>query len=107
MVYSPEKTKSADESLKAQRQNLGLRRVSILLALIVFISFLAYQIDIAIPGAPSINNTYTPITQPTAQEIGSYDVLGKVISKNEAASLLKTDEGKQQLSADKIGRAHV
>jgi len=100
MVYSPEKTKSADDNLKAQRQNLGLRRVSILLALIVFISFLAYQIDIAIPGTPSINNTYTPITQPTAQEIGSYDVLGKVVSKNEAASLLKTDEGKQQLSAD-------
>jgi len=100
MVYSPEQTKSADENLKAQRQNLGLRRVSILLALIVFISFLAYQIDIAIPGTPSINNTYTPITQPTAQEIGAYDVLGKVISKNEAASLLKTDEGKQQLSAD-------
>lgn len=100
MVYSPEQRKSADENQKAQRQNLGLRRVSILLALIVFISLLAYQIDIAIPGTPSINNTYTPITQPTAQEIGSYDVLGKVISKNEAASLLKTDEGKQQLSAD-------
>jgi hypothetical protein len=100
MVYSPEQAKSANGNLKAQKQNLGLRRVSILVALIVFISFLAYQIDIAIPGTPSINNTYTPITQPTAQEIGSYDVLGKVISKDEAASLLKTDEGKQQLSPD-------
>ena len=50
---------NADENQKAQRQNLGLRRVSILLALIIFISFLAYQIDIAIPGTPSINNTYS------------------------------------------------
>ena len=100
MVSSPEQTKNADDNLKTQRQNVPLRGVIILLALIAFIGFLAYQIDIAFPGTPSINNTYTPITQPTAQEIGAYDVLGKVVNKDAAASLLKTDEGKQQLSAD-------
>lgn len=64
------------------------------------IGFLAYQIDISFPGSPSINSTYTRITKPTAQEVDSDDVLGKVVSKDEAASLLKTLEGKQQLSAD-------
>ncbi|MBD2772652.1 hypothetical protein ICL16_11340 [Iningainema sp. BLCCT55] len=76
-----------------------LRRIIILLGLSLLIGFWAYKIDITIPGAPSINNTYTPFTHPTEQEIGSYDVLGKVISKEQAA-LLKTTEGKQLLSAD-------
>ncbi len=39
---------------------------------------------------------------PTAQEIGSYDVLGKAISKDQAASLLQTPEGREQLSPDTI-----
>ncbi|MUG93113.1 hypothetical protein F7734_11960 [Scytonema sp. UIC 10036] len=79
---------------------MRLRGIVILLALVLFIGFFAYQIDLAFPGTPSLNNTYTPLTQATAQEIGSYDVLGKVVSKAEAESLLKTEEGKQQLSTD-------
>lgn len=73
--------------------------VTILFSL-VFVGFLAYQIELGFPGTPSINNTYTPLTQHTAQEIGSYDVLGKVVSKEEAASLLRTDTGRKQLSPD-------
>ncbi len=89
----------ADNNLTAQKFSGPLRRVMILLALIFFIGFCVYQVDLVFPKTPSIYNTYTPFTQPTAQEIGSYDVLGKVISKDEAA-MLQTDEDRQQLSAD-------
>ncbi|KAF3891293.1 hypothetical protein DA73_0400034510 [Tolypothrix bouteillei VB521301] len=77
-----------------------IRGAIVLFALFIFIGFFAYQIDLVLPGTPSINNTYTPLSHPTEQEIGSYDVLGKVVSKAEADSLLKTEEGKQQLAAD-------
>lgn len=73
--------------------------VTILLS-IIFVGFLAYQIELGFPGTPSVNNTYTPFTQPTAQEINSYDVLGKVVSKEDAASLLQTDAGRKQLSPE-------
>lgn len=99
MLSDREQTKNPEDNLEVKRQ-IKLGGVSILLALVVLIGLLTYQIDISFPGSPSINSTYTPITKPTAQEIDSYDVLGKVVSKNEAASLLKTDEGLQRLSAD-------
>lgn len=79
---------------------MRLRSVLILLSLIIFVSFLTYQIELGFPGTPSVNNTYTPLTSPTAQEIGSYDVLGKVISKQEAASLGQTDAGREELLPD-------
>lgn len=79
---------------------MRLRPVIILLSLIILVGFLAYQIEFAFPGTPSVNNTYTPITQSAPQEIGSYDVLGKAISKDQAASLLQTPEGRDQLSAE-------
>ncbi|GAB1541652.1 hypothetical protein NUACC21_43240 [Scytonema sp. NUACC21] len=104
MVSSPERSEHQASKLEAQkfkeRQTFRLRGIVILLALVFFIGFFAYQIDLAFPGTPSRNNTYTPLSKPTTQEIGSYDVLGKVISKAEAASLLKTEEGKEQLSAN-------
>jgi hypothetical protein len=103
MVSSPEQTKDANHNFKSHKQSLlqtffRLRRFLILLAVIIFVGFWAYQIDITLPKTPSINNTYTPLTQPTAQEIGSYDVLGKVVNKEVAANLLKTDSGKELLS---------
>jgi hypothetical protein len=105
MLSSTKETENQADNPKAQKSTLvktflRQRGVIILLGFIIFIAFLTYQIDLRIPGTPSINNTYTPFSNPTAQEIGSYDVLGKVISKDEAANLLKTDKGKQQLSAD-------
>lgn len=39
-----------------------------------------------------------PIMQPTPQEIGSYDVLGKAVSKAQAATLLQTPESREQQS---------
>jgi Di-haem oxidoreductase, putative peroxidase len=105
MLSSPEQTPNQDNKPRQQKPSLiqtFLRRrgILILLALILFFGFFAYQIDLVFPATPSLNMTYTLFTQPTAQEIGSYDVLGKVISKDEAASLLKTEEGKQLLLAD-------
>lgn len=72
----------------------------ILTVLIVLIGVVAYQIQFAIPGTPSIYSTLTPLTQPAPLEIGSYDVLGRPVSKEEAANLLKTPEGREQLSPE-------
>lgn len=94
--HNPEST--SETSKKDQINSLISRRIGILLILVFFIGFLAYQIDITFPNPPSLKNTFTPSIQPTLQEIGSYDVLGKVVSKNEATSLLKTDAGQQLLS---------
>ncbi|GAA6617000.1 hypothetical protein [Scytonema sp. NUACC26] len=105
-MISPPETTDRQVSQPVARQSkqtplfMRLRGVIILLSLLVFIGFFAYQIDLTFPGTPSLNNTYTPLSHPTAQEIGSYDVLGKVVSKAEAESLIKAEEGKQQLSAD-------
>ena len=80
---------------------MRLRPVIILLSLIILVGFLAYRIEIAFPGTPNVNNTYTLLTQPAPQEIGSYDVLGYAIDKDEAATLLQTDEGRSQLSPER------
>jgi hypothetical protein len=104
MLSSPEQKQSSGYESVASDSNhlrkLIIRRISIFLVFIAFMGFLAYKIDITIPGSPAVSNTFTPITQATAQEIGSYDVLGQVVSKDEAASLLKTESGKNLLSAE-------
>ncbi len=76
------------------------RSILILLALIILIGFLAFRIEIAFPATPSVNNTFTPLTQPAPQEVGSFDVLGNAIDKDEATRLLQTDEGQKQLSPE-------
>jgi hypothetical protein len=76
------------------------RPILILLALILLIGFLAFRIEIAFPATPNVNNTFTPLTQPAPQEIGSFDVLGYAINKDEATRLLQTDEGQKQLSPE-------
>jgi Di-haem oxidoreductase, putative peroxidase len=104
MLSSPQqKQTSGYESVTSNSnylKKLIIRRICVFLVLIALIGFLAYQIDITIPGSPAVSSTFTPITQPTAQEIGSYDVLGKVVSKDEAAGLLKTETGKNILSTE-------
>lgn len=90
---------SESEVLKTSWLNSAvLRRTAIVVFLISFIVFWGYQIDITLPNTPSLQKTLTPSIQPTAQEIGSYDVLGQVVTKDEAASLLQTDAGKEFLS---------
>ncbi len=55
--------------------------------------------EFALPSTPDINKTYTPGTTPAPQEVGSYDVLGRTVSRTDANALLATREGQQQLAA--------
>lgn len=79
---------------------LKSRNTFIILALILIVGFLGYQIEIVLPATPSLRNTLTPVTQPAPEEVGSYDLLGYKISKNEADELLKTTEGREKLSRE-------
>ncbi len=103
MLSSPEQKHGSGYESRIPDPNrlskLIIRRISLFLLLIAVIGFWAYQVDITLPNPPNVSKTFTPITQPTAQQIGSYDVLGKVVSKDEAGSLLRTDAGKELLSA--------
>ncbi len=84
----------------AMRQLRFTPLIVILTVLIVLIGVIAYQIEVAFPGTPSVYNTYTPLTKPAPSGIGSYDVLGHVVDKEEAANLLQTEEGRKQLSPE-------
>jgi hypothetical protein len=78
-----------------------LLRTTLLLGVVVLVAgLLAFQIEIAFPATPDIYNTFTPLTKPAPQSIGSYDVLGRVIEPAEAEQLLQTEEGRNQLSAE-------
>ncbi|PPS42286.1 di-heme oxidoredictase family protein [Chroococcidiopsis sp. TS-821] len=80
---------------------MRLRPIIILISLVVLVGFIAFRIELALPGTPpSLYNTYTPLTKPTSQEIGSYDVLGHTIGKAEADQLLQTETGRQELSPE-------
>lgn len=76
------------------------RPILLLVLVLLVVGFLAFQIDIAFPATPSVYNTFTPLTKPAPQQIGSYDVLGNVVDKEKAASLLQTEEGRKQLSPE-------
>ena len=76
------------------------RPILILGLFLLVVGFLAFQIEIAFPATPSVYNTFTPFTKPAPSQIGSYDVLGHVVDKQEAASLLQTEEGRKQLSPE-------
>ncbi|MBE9180892.1 hypothetical protein IQ268_20240 [Oculatella sp. LEGE 06141] len=80
---------------------MRLRTVIVLIALVAFVSILGYQIELTLPGTPpDINSTYTPFTKAPPSAVGSYDVMGYVISRDDAKQLLQTEEGRNQLSAD-------
>jgi hypothetical protein len=71
-----------------------------LLSLVLF-GFLGYQAELVLPTRPpNLSNTYTPVSQAPPSSIGSYDVLGKVVSKSEADRLFQTEAGKKQLSPE-------
>ncbi|MBW4560440.1 MAG: hypothetical protein KME32_04635 [Mojavia pulchra JT2-VF2] len=76
------------------------RSITILLFLVTFVSFFAYRLEIVLGVTPSKYNTFTPQTQAASQEIGSYDVLGYSINKEEATRLLQTEDGRKQLSPE-------
>lgn len=80
----------------------SLRSVLVLIVLIVVVSIVGYKVEISLPvRAPKLDNTFTPITQPTPQEVGSYDVLGVTISKADADRLQQTEAGRVQLAPEK------
>lgn len=76
------------------------RSVLLLLPLLLIVVLVAARIEISLPATPNLNNTLTPETQPTTQEIGSYDVLGFVISRDEADDLRQTEAGRLQLAPE-------
>lgn len=80
---------------------MRLRIVIILVALLGLAGFLGYQMELALPGSPpNLNATYTPLTQSAPRGIGSYDVLGQVVSRAEAEQLLQTESGRERLSPE-------
>ena len=76
----------------------GFTPVVIVTVLIILIGIIASQLEIAIGATPSLYNTFTPLTKPAPSPICDYDLLGKVVKKAEAASLLETEAGRRQLS---------
>lgn len=77
------------------------RSFGVFIGLIVFIGLLGYLIEFSLPTrAPRLSNTFTPITQPTLQEIGSYDVMGNVVDKATAVQLLQTQDGRIELAPE-------
>jgi hypothetical protein len=57
--------------------------------------------ELVLPGSPpDLNATYTPLTQSAPRGIGSYDVLGQVVSRAEAEQLLQTESGRERLSPE-------
>ncbi|MDM9379757.1 hypothetical protein QUB80_03465 [Chlorogloeopsis sp. ULAP01] len=79
----------------------ALRPILILLSVLVFVGFIGYFLELSLPTKPpKLGNTYTPFTQPTPQEIGSYDVLGYTVNKAEADQLLQTESGSVELTPE-------
>ncbi|NDJ19931.1 hypothetical protein GS601_22060, partial [Myxacorys almedinensis A] len=79
----------------------SLRSILLLISLLIVVSFVGYRLELALPTrAPKLANTFTPVTQPPPQEVGSYDVLGITVSKAEAEQLLRTEEGRVQLAPE-------
>lgn len=77
------------------------RTAIVLLSVLVVVGLLGYRMELALPAtAPNLNNTYTPITQSAPKGVGSFDVLGHAVDINQAAKLLHTEAGQQQLSAE-------
>lgn len=99
-----EHSQSTDTRALAPQAPPGWSRlctIILLLFLVVFFGFLGYQAELVLPAhPPNLNNTYTPLTQPAPSGIGSYDLLGKVVSEAEADQLLQTETGRVQLSPE-------
>jgi hypothetical protein len=73
-------------------------KLALLSILLLIAAGIGYQIDIALPSAPALRQTV--VSKATAQELGSYDILGHVVSRADAEQLLQTEAGRQQLSAE-------
>ncbi|MCU0548898.1 MAG: hypothetical protein MUC48_06075 [Leptolyngbya sp. Prado105] len=80
---------------------IPVRSTLIVVLLLFVVGILGYMLELAIPTrAPKLENTFTPITQPPPQELGSYDLLGVPVSKAQADRLLQTESGRVQLAPE-------
>ncbi len=80
---------------------MQLRTIIVFICLVILIGFLGFQLEINLPTKPpSLNKTYTPLTQSPPTGIGSYDVLGYTVSKEKADTWLQTQKGREALSPE-------
>ncbi|HTL88330.1 MAG TPA: hypothetical protein VL134_02955 [Leptolyngbya sp.] len=76
-----------------------ISRSTVILLILLLVGILGYTLQFALPlRPPRLENVVA--FQPTAQEIGSYDVLGKTFSKAEAEQLRQTESGRSQLAPE-------
>ncbi|WP_233221082.1 hypothetical protein [Chlorogloea sp. CCALA 695] len=85
---------------KVERQKNRWRAIGIVLFIAILVSFLTYRLEIVLGKTPSLDKTFTLVTQAAPQEVGSYDVLGYAINQQQATPLLDTEEGRKQLSPE-------
>ena len=85
---------------KVERQKNRWRAIGIVLFIAILVSFLTYRLEIVLGKTPSLDKTFTLVTQAAPQEVGSYDVLGYAINQQQATRLLDTEEGRKQLSPE-------
>ncbi|WNZ27186.1 hypothetical protein HJG54_30225 [Leptolyngbya sp. NK1-12] len=77
------------------------RSILILLIVILGAASLGYALELSLPTrAPLLSSTLTPSAQPTAQEVGSYDVMGISVDRATAAQLLQTEAGRIELAPE-------
>ncbi|MDX2229400.1 MAG: di-heme oxidoredictase family protein [Leptolyngbyaceae cyanobacterium bins.349] len=77
------------------------RSLILVLSLLVLVGVLGYQAEIALPGTPpALSRTLTPSTKLAPDQIGAFDVLGRVVDAEQSARLLQTEAGQQQLAAE-------
>jgi hypothetical protein len=92
----------ATETTNLQTAGKSKFRTGILvLVLVLVFGFLGFQAELVLPTrSPLLRNTYTPATQAAPSQVGTYDVLGKVVSRTGADQLLQTAAGQAQLSPE-------
>ncbi len=66
--------------LKVERQKNRWRAIGIVVFIAILVSFLTYRLEIVLGKTPSLDKTFTLLTQAAPQEVGSYDVLGYAIN---------------------------
>ncbi len=77
----------------------AISRSTLIILTLLLVGILGYSLQLALPTRPpKLDNVVT--FQPTAQEIGSYDVLGEPVRKAEAENLLQTDAGRAYLAPE-------
>jgi hypothetical protein len=87
-------TDTTASETQAQPKRKWLRTAIIVISIVLSVSFLGSQAELVLPRKPpALDNTYTPVTQSAPRGVGSYDILGYVVSKTKADKLLETDEG--------------